>query len=150
MFEIVTGSTARGAGQVATQAFADGQLVHRIDDYRITQIPSYQSIQIDATTHLEDLGVIAYLNHSCRPSTIVDADALEVRATRAIEPGDELTFFYPATEWDMDRPFDCLCAEPSCIGNVAGAKYLSLETLNDYFINRHIQQLLSQSPLHPS
>lgn len=148
MFEIVTGSTALGAGQVATQTFAEGELVHRIDDYRLTHVPSYQSIQVGATSHLEDLGVIAYLNHSCRPSTIVDTEALEVRATRAIKAGDELTFFYPSTEWDMDRPFDCLCAEPSCIGNVAGAKYLPLETLNDYFINPHIQQLLSQSPLH--
>jgi len=148
MFDIVTSSTARGAGQVATQAFAEGELVHRIIDYGITEVPSYQSIQIGATTHLEDLGVIAYLNHSCRPSTIVDTEALEVRATRAIEPGDELTFFYPSTEWDMDRPFDCLCADSSCIGNVAGAKYLPLETLNDYFLNPHIQQLLSQSPLH--
>jgi hypothetical protein len=46
----------------------------------------------------------------------------------------------------MVRPFKCLCGALNCIGYVAGAKYLALETLTNYFINPHIQQLARSAP----
>lgn len=36
----------------------------------------------------------------------------EVRVSEdgeGLKEGDELTFFYPSTEWSMAQPFDCLC-----------------------------------------
>lgn len=148
MFEIEASGTASGSRQVATQSFTKGQFIHRISDFRITQEPTFSSIQIGADAHIEDLGSIAYLNHSCRPTTFVDTGALTVHAVRDIAPGEELTFFYPSTEWDMDRPFDCLCGEPSCINRVAGAKHLPAAILNRFVLNQHVLELLRQSLSH--
>lgn len=37
------------------------------------------------------------------------AGHIDIIARRDLFPGDELTFFYPVTEWEMDQPFDCFC-----------------------------------------
>jgi hypothetical protein len=42
----------------------------------------------------------------------------------------------------MDRPFVCLCGAPQCIRLVAGAKYLSIDVLRNYFINQHIREMI--------
>jgi hypothetical protein len=67
------------------------------------------------------------LNHFCIPNTLIDTENLSVIAARAISVGEELTFFYPSTEWEMARPFICLCKTPGCLGLVAGAKFLPLD-----------------------
>ena len=38
-----------------------------------------------------------------------------------IEIGDQLTFFYPSTEWKMEQPFTCICGYTKCIGLIEGA-----------------------------
>ena len=140
---------AVGLGVLAKRAFPASAVFCPMEFGPVRSQPWRHSIQIAFDEHAEPLpNFLRYLNHSCDPNLFIDVRAGQVITLRSIAVGEELTFFYPSTEWDMDRPFDCLCAEPSCIGNVAGAKYLPLETLNDYFINPHIQQLLSQSPLH--
>jgi hypothetical protein len=145
MLEVEPGSSAYGARLLATQPIAEGQLIHQIRNYRLTHQPTYRSIQIGRDAHIEELGVIVYLNHSCQPNTIVDTAALAVYAARAIAAGEELTFFYPSTEWEMDRPFICLCGAPQCVRLVAGAKYLSVDTLSRHFVNRHIRELILQT-----
>jgi len=63
-----------------------------------------------------------------------------------IKPGDPLTFFYPSTEWSMDRPFDCLCGAPEgvCLGKVGGANLLSQEQLQRWHFNDHIHKLAAK------
>ena len=141
MFQVEPGGSAYGARLIATTPFWAGQLIYRITHYQVTQQPTYQTIQVGPDAHIEELGVLAYLNHACRPTVFVDTTALAVVAARDIAAGDELTFFYPSTEWDMARPFVCLCGAPECIRLVAGAKYLSLDTLSRYFINPHIRDM---------
>ena len=34
---------------------------------------------------------------------------MRLTALRPISEGDELTFFYPSTEWAMAEPFECGC-----------------------------------------
>jgi hypothetical protein len=118
-----------------------GEVICQIAGHRIVSQATYQTVQISADLHIEELGVLAYLNHSCQPNTIVDTTALQVVAGRDISAGEELNFFYPSTEWEMDRPFICLCGAPQCVRLVAGAKYLSIDTLARYFINQHIRAL---------
>ncbi|MFN8489114.1 MAG: SET domain-containing protein-lysine N-methyltransferase [Caldilineaceae bacterium] len=137
-------NTIYGSRLIATQPFRKGQLLHTFTDYRVVERPSYQTIQIALTQHIDNIGNLAYINHSCHPNTVIDTEALTVRAARDIAMGDELTFFYPSTEWVMDRPFICLCGAPQCIRLVAGAKYLTVETLGRYFINRHIREAIMQ------
>jgi hypothetical protein len=38
-----------------------------------------------------------------------------LRAIRNIEPGDELHYFYPSTEWAMADIFDCQSGEVDCL-----------------------------------
>jgi hypothetical protein len=72
---------------------------------------------------------------------IVDTAQLGCYAARDIAAGEELTYFYPSTEWDMAQPFVCLCGAPQCIRLVVGAKYLPLDVLSRYLINRHIREM---------
>jgi hypothetical protein len=82
------------------------------------------------------------MNHSCNPNVILDTSRMVAIATRDLAAGDELTFFYPSTEWEMSAPFICLCGAPSCIHVVAGARFLPLSTLEQHFLNRHIRALM--------
>lgn len=127
-----------GARLITTEPYTAGQVIARLENSRGTQRPTYRSIQIGPETHIEDLGVLCYLNHSCAPNTIVNTDDLTLSAAQDIAAGEELTFFYPSTEWEMARPFACVCGATSCLGTVSGARHVSAETLSRYFVNRHI------------
>lgn len=145
MLHIERGGSAYGARLITDQSYTQGELIYRISGYRLTQSPTYQTIQISTTEHIEELGVLAYLNHSCQPNTHVDTSSLVVTAARDIAVGEELNFFYLSTEWEMDRPFVCLCGAPQCVRLVAGAKYLSVDALSRHFINAHIPQIIAQT-----
>lgn len=145
MLTIETNQTTYGARLVTTQPYAADQLIQSIKHYRLTDRPTYQSIQVDANRHIEDLDVIAYLNHSCHPNVRVDTTAFTISAARAIAAGEELTFFYPSTEWAMARPFICQCGARHCLSLVAGAKYLAVDRLAHYFINQHIRDMVMQA-----
>ena len=142
MLQIESGGSAYGARLITDQPFQRGQVIYAITGQRVTDKATYQTIQIGPHSHIEELGVLAYLNHSCQPNTIVDTSELVVIAARDIAAGEELTFFYPSTEWEMDRPFICLCSAPQCVRLVAGAKYLSIDTLSRYFINQHTRDMI--------
>jgi len=74
------------------------------------------------------------------------AGEVRVARDRGIEPGDALTFFYPSTEWSMDRPFDCLCGagEGKCLGVVSGASSIDSKTMQRWYFNDHIHELARQ------
>ena len=141
MLRIETGGSPYGARLITDQPYQRGDLISPITDYHVTDHPTYQTVQVGPHTHIEELGVLAYLNHSCQPNTFIDTSALAVYAVRDIAAGEELSFFYPSTEWEMDRPFICLCGAPQCVRLVAGAKYLSIDTLARYTVNRHIRDM---------
>ena len=145
MFEVKEGGSAYGARLVATQPLTAGTVIHRITDYRTTPHPTYQTIQIGPDTHINELGMVAYLNHSCAPNTIIDTSTLTISAVQDISAGADLTFFYASTEWEMERPFICLCGAPQCVRLMAGAKHLSVDTLSRYFINAHIRAFVLES-----
>ncbi len=144
-----TTAGACGVHLITDTSYTKGELICQIEDYQIVTKPTYQTIQIGQSLHLEELGIIAYLNHSCQPNTVVNTSDLTIRANRDIAIGDSLTFFYPSTEWEMDRPFVCLCGAPSCIRLVAGAKYLSIDVLRHFFINQHIREMISAALTEP-
>ena len=78
---------------------------------------------------------------------------------RPLRVGDELTFFYPSTEWEMDRPFRCRCGagEGKCLGWIDGAKVLASRgrmdrdgmgrrknVLEGYWLNGHVREMLEK------
>jgi hypothetical protein len=145
MLKIMSGGSAYGARLITDQSFQRGDVVYHIEGQRLTQQATYQTIQVGRNQHIEELGVIAYLNHSCQPNTFIDVTRMEVIAVRDIAAGEELNFFYPSTEWEMDRPFICLCGAPQCVRLVAGAKYLSVDTLSRYSINQHVREMIVET-----
>jgi hypothetical protein len=74
---------------------------------------------------------------------VYDVDHGRVAVVEDVRPGDELTFFYPATEWDMAVPFDCTCGAPECLGRIAGAKHLPRDLLSRYRLARHVREAIS-------
>ena len=80
------------------------------------------------------------MNHSCDPNVILDTENMQMIACTDIAKGEELFFFYPSTEWQMDAPFICLCGASNCIHVVAGARFLPLSTLEHHYLNPHIRE----------
>ena len=88
---------------------------------------------------------LVFCNHSCNPTLVFDMDRHEVRVAdhRPLKVGDELTFFYPSTEWVMVGPFVCKCSEHSCGRWIAGAKFADADLLRRNWLNRYIRELLA-------
>jgi SET domain-containing protein len=59
-----------------------------------------------------DGNIARFINHSCRPNcySVVDGHTIWIRASRNIQPGDELTYDYN-TEGDKTIPCHC---RPGC------------------------------------
>ena len=115
---------------VAMVALSEGDLLAPFGAREILAEPTYLTVQTGLEAHIllapEHL---QYINHSCNPNAFFDTERMEIRALRAIAPGDEITFFYPSTEWSMDRAFDCLCGSSECLGRIAGADQLDARAL---------------------
>ncbi|KAI8826165.1 uncharacterized protein EV422DRAFT_515594 [Fimicolochytrium jonesii] len=107
--------------------------------------PSYTTVQISTTEHIELNSNLVYLNHSCDPSCVIDTVKKEVRVVREVREGEELTFFYPSSEWDMDQAFDCWCGSEKCLKRIQGAKYLTVDQLQHHYLNNHIIELITAS-----
>ncbi|MEP0913127.1 SET domain-containing protein-lysine N-methyltransferase [Leptolyngbya sp. GB1-A1] len=138
MMQVKAAIDGKGKQLIATMPISEGETFYKMSSYKTIAKPTYTSIQISYDSSIEDYACLANLNHSCDPNVIVDTTRMELKAARDIQPGDELSFFYPSTEWDMTSPFICLCGASNCLRLIAGAKYLSLDVMSRYFINRHI------------
>jgi SET domain len=129
----------KGRHVVATAAIRAGT-VATITGHREIAAANRFSVQVGADTHIDDLGVFTYLNHSCAPNVFLDTKALTLTAIRTIAKGDELSFFYPSTEWEMAEPFECHCGAAACVGVIAGAALLADDVLARYRVNQHIHE----------
>eukprot|EP00475_Leptophrys_vorax_P033445 TRINITY_DN5255_c0_g1_i2.p1 TRINITY_DN5255_c0_g1~~TRINITY_DN5255_c0_g1_i2.p1 ORF type:complete len:196 (-),score=14.92 TRINITY_DN5255_c0_g1_i2:138-725(-) len=125
---------------VALVPFQRGDLIAKISGVSMDVPCSYTTVQYATGRHLELNSDLVYCNHSCDPTVAFDMAAMEVRALASIPVGGELTFFYPSTEWAMEQPFICWCKSPKCVHLIAGAKFLSIEKLSQYFMNSHIRE----------
>ncbi|KAK7980070.1 hypothetical protein PG990_002934 [Apiospora arundinis] len=107
--------------------------------------PTYATVQFGKDKHLDLNSDLLYINHSCEPSLIFDTANLQIIAgPHGIQAGEELTFFYPSTEWEMAQPFDCLCGKPTCRGRIGGARDMTKKQLEGLWINGHIRELLEE------
>ncbi|KAJ4313339.1 hypothetical protein N0V84_009468 [Fusarium piperis] len=107
--------------------------------------PTYATVQTGRDSHLNLNSDLLYINHSCEPTLLFDVGNFNILAgPKGIKPGDELTFFYPSTEWYMAQPFDCLCGTPTCRGRIAGARDMTETQLDGVWLNGHIIQLRAE------
>ncbi|KAF2825525.1 hypothetical protein CC86DRAFT_261521, partial [Ophiobolus disseminans] len=106
---------------------------------------AYSSVQASRDLHIELNCDLVYINHSCKPSLVFDMQRWELRVGgQDLKEGDELTFFYPSTEWHMAQPFECLCGNEECRGRITGAKDMDGGVLGEYWLNGHIEELLEE------
>jgi hypothetical protein len=97
------------------------------------------TVQVSETEHLlVEPEELRFINHGCDPNVIFDVERMTLRALRDIAPGDELVYFYPATEWSMAEPFDCFCKSDACLTRIQGAKHLTPEVRAKYELSPHI------------
>jgi hypothetical protein len=138
---------AFGSGAISLVDLPAGALFAKITT-ATTGKKAYTSVQTGPDSHIELNSDLVYCNHSCAPSLVFDMGRMEVRVAddRPLKTGDALTFFYPSTEWEMDQPFQCTCGagDGVCRGWISGAKTMSNEELAGYWLNGHIEELLSQ------
>lgn len=118
---------------IAVRSIARGGTLFRIEG-RETPVATKYSVQVGWETHLDQGDArdaqdrVArrfwrYMNHACGPSTVIrDRDVI---ALRDIGAGEDVTFDYNTTEWDMAEPFECRCGGAMCVGVVRGARHLT-------------------------
>ena len=110
---------------------------------------TYLTVQTGTGRHITLMPeFLQYINHSCAPNVFFDTTTMQLICLSPLQPGDELTFFYPSTEWEMVQSFVCNCGDAGCLQLINGASHLSVETLAKYrltdFILSQVKQKLSQ------
>jgi SET domain len=117
----------------ATVSFNPGEMICLFGAGITQSYATYLTVQTAVGKHITLMPeFLQYINHSCEPNVFFDTARLQLICLRPLEPGDELTFFYPSTEWEMAQPFVCNCGHDSCLQLINGASHLSPETLRKY------------------
>ena len=120
---------------VANRTVAEGELLFNIVG-ELSATPNRYTVQIDRDTHVDvpeeyDIEAILdqfywrFMNHSCDPTVFIRG-----RSVITLKPvifGQDITFNYNTTEFDMAEPFTCRCGSDRCIGQVQGFRHLSDE-----------------------
>ncbi len=127
----------------AKRAFKKDEVLTPFGSTTRSSVPNYLTVQIGDDLHIELYPpVLQYMNHSCEPNCFFDTTRMEVVALRDIEDGEELSFFYPSTEWDMAQPFECLCGTASCLKTIQGARHIDRNVLKNYRLSDYIMSKL--------
>lgn len=125
-----------------TVEFEAGQIITDFTHKEVLDRPNYLTVQIGDRQHIMlDPEYLQYINHSCNPHVFFDTEKWVLIALRKIEIGEELTFFYPSTEWSMDRGFDCICQSENCLGYIQGAAHIPQNILTKYNLSQYIQDI---------
>ncbi len=127
-------------------SFLDGDVIIAFQAKEILESPTYLTVQIGAHNHITLVPeFLQYINHSCDPNIVFDVDQMVIRAIKNIETGEELKFFYPSTEWEMDQPFICNCGSAQCLGLISGASGLDPASKLRYQVSQYIKNKWSES-----
>ena len=127
----------------AVTPLAPNAVLHTFGAREYVQRPTYLSVQVADDKHIHLAPeFLQYINHSCAPNTFFDTAKGAVVALRHIAPNEEITFFYPSTEWTMTQPFTCFCRTLNCLGQIQGAAHLNRQALRQYRFAEHIHHNL--------
>lgn len=128
----------KGKGLVSKKAISEGKMVLRFENGitlrpNITASPT--AIQIDEDIFLDSkpTQIRDFLNHSCDANTRIDFDAMGCIAIKKINKGDEITFNYNTTEFDLkykNESFTCNCGSKNCHTEIGGFKHLTKKQKN--------------------
>jgi hypothetical protein len=135
---------------VATRPIVAGQRILTIDGVA-SATPCRYSVQVGRDLHVAppadvigdgrlDVFAWRFLNHSCRPNAAIVGR--ELIAIGAIAAGEEVTFDYNMTEYEMASPFRCRCGH--CDGSeVRGLRFLSAaeRRRREHLLERHLREI---------
>ncbi|KAL6754504.1 SET domain protein [Haematococcus lacustris] len=128
----------------ATRKVLAGTVISRFDAKEVTTVPTMYTVQTGENEHIVlQPTLLEYINHSCNPTAFFDTAERQLVALREIQPGDEVTFNYVSTEFDMATPFDCHCGEEGCFGRISGAAHVPQAQLEKCRLNAHISRMLA-------
>ena len=106
----------------------------------VLDLPTPYTVQVAENKHVLPKGLLAYFNHSCQPNAKFIFESRKISypspdanhevswytvATRDIKKGEDVTFDYHTTEYDMAAHFQCNCAAEKCLGKIKGFRYLT-------------------------
>jgi hypothetical protein len=129
----------------ATVAINAGDVIKPFYAGSVQQHPTYLTVQTGVDRHITlHPEFLQYINHSCEPNVFFDTNSMQLICIKPLQPGDELSFFYPSTEWKMAQPFVCNCGSAECLQLINGASHLSIETLSKYRLTDFIRQQVKQ------
>lgn len=127
-------------------AFMPGDIVCNFNAETTQNFATYLTVQTGANSHITLMpSFLQYINHSCVPNVFFDTSTWQLVCIREMQQGDEFTFFYPSTEWEMAQPFVCNCGHAQCLQLINGASHLSVATLSKYKLTDFIRQQVKQN-----
>ncbi|MDZ8069060.1 MAG: SET domain-containing protein-lysine N-methyltransferase [Nostoc sp. DedQUE08] len=117
---------AKGRGVFATKKFVQGETV--VVGILIEEVPerTMYTFQMDFNLHVHLDEPSWIVNHSCNPNTGVRNNQFggyDYVALCDIEAGEEITWDYETTEYELIIVFGCLCESLSCRGKILGFKF---------------------------
>src|SRR5688500_15234778 len=77
--------------------FHPGDIISQFSAGKTLRNPTYLTVQIGTKKHITLVPeFLQYINHSCEPTAFFDTTRMELICLVALQPGDEITFFYPS------------------------------------------------------
>jgi len=132
-------------GLFATETFCNGDNIIHFGSSKIVTTPNYLTVQIGEDKHIHlSPEYLQYTNHSCEPNVLFNTSTMELECLTDVAIGDEFTFFYPATEWEISQTFNCHCGKPACVGLIKGASELSVDVLRKYKLTEFIESMVQK------
>lgn len=128
----------------AAVAYKQGTVFATFEAAETLAAPNKFTVQVSDEIHIIlHPAFLQYMNHSCDPTVFFDTKKMQLTALKDIEAGDELSFFYPSTEFAMASPFNCFCGAVNCLHTIQGALFLSKEVIHNYKFTDFIMQKLN-------
>ncbi|MEO6583619.1 MAG: SET domain-containing protein-lysine N-methyltransferase [Ferruginibacter sp.] len=132
----------------AITAFNPGDIICNFKAGQNFSEPNYLTVQTGVDKHITlQPEFLQYINHSCTPNAFFNTTSMQLVCIKDIVVGEEFSFFYPSTEWQMAQSFFCYCGATDCLQNIRGAKFLTQEQINKYTFTDFINSLLQPTVL---
>lgn len=132
-------------GLFSNSSFEIGDVLVKFSAHKIHPEPNYLTVQLGENIHIELFpDFLQYVNHGCSPNVLFNTSTMDLECVAPIKVGDELRFFYPATEWNMEQPFDCNCGSSECLRRISGAAFLPLAMLQKYKLTEFIKSKIER------
>jgi SET domain len=102
--EVITDITNGNRSLFSKKAFCKDDIISAFDWDIVYESPNYLTVQIADNKHIIlQPSFLECINHSCAPNAFFDTTKKELICVKPIAIGEEITFFYPSAEWDMDQ-----------------------------------------------